>query len=164
MKRILFHTVFLVMIASHSAPHALSAENSSAGALEVGKKDLCPVCGMFVYKYPNWVSQITFHDRTYAFFDGAKDMFKYLLDLSKYNPKKTVNEILSIWVTDYYTTTPIDGKEAYYVVGSDVLGPMGRELIPHKNEKAAASFAKDHGGQRILRFNEIDLNVVQSLR
>ena len=91
-------------------------------------------------------------------------MFKYLFGLKKYNPKKKVENIVAVWVPDYYTTKLIDGREAYYVVGSDVLGPMGRELIPHQNEKAAVSFSKDHGGQRILRFKEIDSNLLESLR
>lgn len=153
-----------MLFLSPSVSNLTAVENSPVGPLEAGKKDVCPVCGMFVHKYPNWVAQIIFCDKTYAFFDGAKDMFKYLLDLSKYNPKKTVNDIASIWVTDYYTTKLINGREAYYVVGSDVLGPMGLELIPHKSEKAANAFVKDHGGQRILRFHEVDLSLIESLR
>jgi len=143
---------------------AATTEKTTIGPLKVGKKDLCPVCGMFVYKYPNWVAQIIFEDKTYAFFDGAKDMFKYYFDLRKYNPKKKLENIVAIWVTDYYTTKLIDGREAYYVVGSDVLGPMGLELIPHKSEKAAHAFVKDHGGNRTLRFNEVDLNLIETLR
>lgn len=142
----------------------LAGEETSAGPLKVGEKDLCPVCGMFVHKYPNWIAQILFDDGTYAFFDGAKDMFKYYFELTKYNPKMTRDRILSIWVTNYYTTGLIDGRNSYYVVGSDVLGPMGRELIPHKSEKAAGHFAKDHGADKILRFHDIDLNLIESLR
>ena len=43
--------------------------------------DKCPVCGMFVAKYPDFLAQIIFRDGTYAVFDGAKDLFKYLHDL-----------------------------------------------------------------------------------
>ena len=53
------------------------------------KKEKCPVCGMFVYKYPDWVGEIIFNDGSTAFFDGAKDLFKYYFDLKKYNPGKT---------------------------------------------------------------------------
>ena len=122
---------------------ALAGEKPSVGPYKVGKKDLCPVCGMFVHKYPNWIGQIVFNDKTFAFFDGPKDMFKYYFDLKKYNPKKKMGDIEGIWVTDYYTIRPIDAKTAFYVVGSDLLGPMGRELIPHINAKAAENFLKD---------------------
>ena len=91
-------------------------------------------------------------------------MFKYYLDLKKYNPEKTTKDANSLWVTDYYTTKLIDGKKVLYVVGSDVLGPMGRELVPHKSEKAARNFEKDHGGKKVLGFQEIDLGLLLALR
>ena len=50
--------------------------------------DKCPVCGMFVAKYPDFVDQIVFKDGTHAFFDGVKDMMKYYFDLPKYNPSE----------------------------------------------------------------------------
>jgi nitrous oxide reductase accessory protein NosL len=33
---------------------------------------------------------------------------------------------------------------AYYVLGSDIYGPMGRELIPFEKEADAKEFIKDH--------------------
>ena len=48
-----------------------------------GPGDTCPVCGMFVAKYPEWIATIVFGDGTAVHFDGAKDMFKYLLDMAK---------------------------------------------------------------------------------
>jgi nitrous oxide reductase accessory protein NosL len=93
-------------------------------------RDKCPVCGMFVAKYPDWVAEILFKDGSYAVFDGAKDMFKYYFNFGKYNPSKKLSDIDSIYVTDYYGLTFIDGTKAVYVIGSDVYGPMGRELIP----------------------------------
>ena len=144
--------------------NAWGEEKSSTSPFKVTGEEKCPVCGMFVHKNPNWAAQIIFNDKTYAFFDGPRDMFKYYLDLKKYNPGKTTKDVNSLWVTDYYTTKLIDGKKALYVLGSDVLGPMGRELVPHKSEKAARYFEKDHGGKQVLRFQEIDLDLVQTLR
>src|SRR5512136_2018218 len=46
-------------------------------------KDKCPVCGMFVAKYPDFLAQILFKDGSYAIFDGTKDMFKYYYNLIK---------------------------------------------------------------------------------
>jgi len=56
------------------------------GILKPGAKDLCPVCGMLVSKYPNWVAVVQYRDGHAHFFDGAKDLFKYLHDLPKYAP------------------------------------------------------------------------------
>ena len=35
--------------------------------------DKCPVCGMFVAKYPDFLARIVFQDGSYAFFDGSKE-------------------------------------------------------------------------------------------
>jgi nitrous oxide reductase accessory protein NosL len=142
----------------------LAGEKSSVGPFKVGKKHKCPICGMSPHKYPNWTAQILFSDNSVAFFDGPRDLFKYYFDLRKYNPSKTTDDIVSIWVTDYYTVRLIDAKTALYVLGSDVLGPMGREFIPHTSEKAARQFVKDHGGEKIPEFDEIDLDLIESLR
>ena len=127
------------------------------------KSDKCPVCGMFVAKYPEWVAEIVFKDGTYVVFDGAKDMFKYYLNPEKYAPKKTRNDISSVYVTDYYSITNTDGMKAFYVAGSDVLGPMGHELIPFYKESDAAGFMKDHKGKKIVRFKDVDASMLRTL-
>jgi copper chaperone NosL len=127
------------------------------------QKDKCPVCGMFVAKYPDFLAEVIFKDGSYTLFDGAKDMFKYLLNLRKYNTGKSVGEIDSIYVTEYYHLTLIDGHEAYYVIGSDIYGPMGRELVPVEKEPEAMEFMKDHKGKSILKFKEITLETLRGL-
>lgn len=123
--------------------------------LTPSKKDKCPVCGMFVYKYPDWTAQVIFKDGTVVFFDGVKDMVKYYLDMNKYAPSKKASDISAIFVNDYYTLKPIDAKKAFYVIGSDVYGPMGKELIPFAKEAEAKEFMKDHKGAKILTFQGI---------
>jgi nitrous oxide reductase accessory protein NosL len=41
------------------------------------------------------------------------------------------------------------------VVGSDVLGPMGHEMVPLAGKEDAADFIKDHKGTRILTFEQV---------
>ncbi len=127
------------------------------------KKDKCPVCGMFVYKYPDWVGEIIFKDGATVFFDGAKDLFKYFFNLKKYEKVKTADDITAIYVTEYYDMELIDGLIAHYVVGSDVYGPMGRELIPCKTREDAEQFKKDHGGTLILTFAQVKPAVIKKL-
>ena len=126
-------------------------------------KDKCPVCGMFVAKYPDFLAEIIFKDGSTFFFDGTKDMFKYYFNLKKYNPSKKPEDIDSIYVTDYYSLTLIDGFKAYYVTGSDVYGPMGRELISFEREGDPNGFMIDHRGKSILRFKEITLETIKGL-
>ena len=127
------------------------------------KTDKCPVCGMFVAKYPEWIAEIVFKDGTYVVFDGAKDMFKYDLNLPKYAPKRSGTDIDAIYVTDYYSLSPTDGTKAFYVIGSDVLGPMGQELIPFAKESDAGGFVQDHKGKRVIRFKDVDRAVIRTL-
>ncbi len=51
-----------------------------------GPKDTCPVCGMFVALYPEWIATALYRDGHAHHFDGAKDLFTYLLDLGRWAP------------------------------------------------------------------------------
>lgn len=128
---------------------------SNTSSIEVPKDAKCPVCGMFVAKYPKWVAQIKVKDSTVHYFDGVKDMMKFYFEPQKYAHKHSKDEIVQINVTNYYTLESIDAKNAIYVIGSNVYGPMGEELIPFKNESEAKKFMNDHFGKSILKFNEI---------
>jgi len=125
--------------------------------------DKCPVCGMFVTKYPDFLAEIIYKDGSYAVFDGTKDMFKYYFNLKKYNPKKRLEDIDSLYVTDYYNLTLMDGYQAFYVIGSDIYGPMGRELISLEKEADAKEFVKDHKGKSILKFKDITYEIIKGL-
>jgi len=118
---------------------------------------------MFVAKYPDFAAQIQFRDGSTFHFDGAKDMFKYYLNLPRYAPGKKTTDITAIFVTNYYDLTLVDGLTAYYVVGSDVYGPMGRELIPFAKESEARDFLKDHKGKSIIRFRDVTPAVLRPL-
>ena len=123
----------------------------------------CPVCGMFVAKYPDWVCQIHFKDGSVEFFDGAKDLFKYYFGVKKYHAQRTQKDIAAIYVTEYYDVRHIDAHKAFFVIGSDVYGPMGKELIPLASRGDAEVFLKDHKGRRILKFDEVTAKIIGSL-
>jgi copper chaperone NosL len=139
---------------------------SFAGAQEgapTPQKERCPVCGMFVSMFADWNAEIRFTDSTRAIFDGAKDMFKYYLDLREYNPSKSKDRITAILVKDYFSRTSIDARKAFYVIWSDVYGPMGHEPIPFEKEADAKKFLKEHKGKKIVGFKEISLKMIHSL-
>lgn len=89
---------------------SLGAEYKDAA---LSQKDMCPVCGMSVSMFADWNAEITFADSTRATFDGPKDMFKYYLNIKKYNPSKTRVDVTAITVKDYYTKTSIDARKAF---------------------------------------------------
>jgi copper chaperone NosL len=143
----------------------LVAVSFAAGPEDVtpSKDYRCPVCGMYVSMFPDWNARIKFKDSTVAIFDGSKDMFKYYLDIRKYNPSKSKDEVTAILVKDYYSKKDIHAQQAYFVVWSDVYGPMGHEPIPFEKEADAKEFLRDHKGMKILSFKDVTREVVLSL-
>ncbi len=132
-------------------------------AMKPSAKDKCPVCGMFVHKYPDFLASILMTDGSRVFFDGPKDLCKYYLNVQKYDKKHRQTDIVSIRVKDYYSLAAIDGRKAFYVVGSDIYGPMGNELIPFEKESEAGEFMQDHKGSAVLRFGDITESVIKGL-
>lgn len=150
-------------LAVMAAAAGRSLDAAAQAVLKPGPKDLCPVCGMLVSKYPNWTALVQYRDGHAHFFDGAKDLFKYLHDLAKYAPGRRREDIVLVQVTDFYSLARLDARRAFYVVGSDVLGPMGHELVPLASEAEAREFLKDHHGRRVLRFDEVTPALLEQL-
>jgi nitrous oxide reductase accessory protein NosL len=128
-----------------------------------GAKDLCPVCGMLVAKYPNWIAVLAYQDGHAHFFDGAKDFFKFLAMPKKYDAAHRHDQVAAMWVTEFYGLTRIDAKKAIYVTGSDVLGPMGHELVPLASEADAREFLRDHHGAQLLTFDQVTPAILDAL-
>ena len=86
-------------------------------------------------------------------------MMKFYLD--PLNSK--LSKSSQIQVTDYYSQSTIPGEQAFYVVGGDILGPMGKELIPFKQKDEAESFLKDHEATTLLTFQDITPEILKAL-
>jgi copper chaperone NosL len=150
----------LVLLSLWSAVPAIAAEKAPPMP---SARDKCAVCGMFVAPYPNWLGVIVYKDGGRFFFDGPKDLFTYYLAPEKYGPAGKRADIAKIYVTEYYSVTAIDGRKAYYVIGSDVRGPMGKELVPFAKKTDADGFLKDHHGRKVLSFDEITRATLNNL-
>lgn len=122
--------------------------------LSVSKEEKCPVCGMFLYKYPSWIAKIEYKTEAH-YFDGNKDLFKYYFAHRR--------GIVNILVPDYYTQKTLDATQAFFVIGSDVYGPMGNELVAFETLQSAKKFLLDHKGKKVVRFDEVDEDMVYSL-
>jgi nitrous oxide reductase accessory protein NosL len=118
---------------------------------------------MVVSKYPAWVATVRYKDGHAHHFDGAKDLFKYLFDLGRYAPGHQARDMAAVAVTEYYGLTRIDATKAFYVIGSDVLGPMGHELVPLASRADAEEFLRDHAGKRILTYRQVSRELVYRL-
>jgi len=118
---------------------------------------------MLVSKYPNWVATIVYKDGHAHHFDGAKDMFKFWFDPAKFAASHKREDMAALWVTDFYNLQRMDARKAYYVIGSDVLGPMGHEFVPLATKEDAADFLKDHKGKKVLGFEQVTRDLPEKL-
>jgi nitrous oxide reductase accessory protein NosL len=143
---------------------ATSSAATAAGPSPVTPtaQDRCPVCGMFTAKHPEFLAQVVFADGAYLTFDGPKDLFTYLLEPEAYGGRSPADGD-GIFVTEYYSLEPIEARAALFVVGSDVHGPMGHELIPFATRDDAEEFQRDHRGAAVLTFADVTAEVLAEL-
>lgn len=138
--------------------------NGSLGAdkghIDVPKDAKCSVCGMFVHKYPKWTAVMVVAGKKY-YFDGVKDMMKFYFFDQDFPYNRA--DIEQMKVSDFYTLEPLDATKAYYVIGSNIFGPMGNELIPFKSKKEAENFIQDHKGKKIVLLKDITAQMVMAL-
>jgi copper chaperone NosL len=114
----------------------------------------CPLCGMIPARYPLFNCQILFEDGTYEAFDSAAGLLIYL-----HFPDKTgfpLKKVRKIYFKDYLYEKWIDAETTWFVVGSEILGPMGIEFLPVSSEKMALELRKEEKGAAVVFFNNID--------
>ena len=151
--------VFTLMIALFAS--MIVSTVTAQPLTDIPEKEKCQVCGMMVAKYPPWVTQVQSSDGKTVMFDGVKDMMAYYFEPEKYGGAAPIEDV---YVKDYYSLKYIDGKKAFYVMGSDVMGPMGHELIPFDSMDGAENFKKDHKGKMIMTFDKITLEMINTMR
>ncbi|SIS42744.1 nitrous oxide reductase accessory protein NosL [Neptunomonas antarctica] len=131
-----------------------------AMALESG--DECHLCGMLITRFPGPKGQVFERGiKQNMKFCSTRDMFAYALD-----PEHKHN-IQSVFVHDMAVNpwekptdeTYIDGRKAWFVIGSSKKGAMGPTLASFKTQEDAEAFAKEFGGE-LKRFDELTLDII----
>jgi len=116
----------------------------------------CAHCGMIYEKHPKWHARVVVSAGETRYYCSNRCMF---IGLNEQPPAS----IESVRVVDYYKLEEIDGQTAFYVAGSDVVGPMGKGFVPVATKQDAEAFIKEHQGQAIYTFEEVTLETVQNL-
>ena len=106
--------------------------------------DRCAVCGMYPARYPKNKCQILTEDQNVYHFCSTQCLFAFLADTVQY-AGKAVQPFL-LWVIDVESSAWISGRTAYYVVGSTLFGPMGKEAFAFDKKADAEKFAEKYGG------------------
>jgi nitrous oxide reductase accessory protein NosL len=123
----------------------------------------CPVCGMYPSRAPLWAAQVLYRDHEAHFFDSPVDLIQFLADVERYNPGRAAVGVHSRWVTDAASGAWVALEQAWFVHGSDALGPMRRGDLPaFADPSKAAEFVGRRGGEA-LAFGAITPAIVKSL-
>ena len=125
----------------------------------VDNKDICPVCDMYPARYPKNKCQLQTMDGEVIHFCSTQCLFEYLKNPGKYGKPALKSKF--VWVVDYDNGQWIYANAAYFVIGTEVAGPMGKEAYPFVNKKIAQNFAAAHSG-KILRFAEVTIEKIMS--
>jgi nitrous oxide reductase accessory protein NosL len=114
-------------------------------------QDLCIVCNMIPARYPKFNTQLIMADKKRFHFCSSQCLFLFMQEPGKYGAAAEVGDV---WLHDYVSGRYIFAKNAYYVVGSKVHGPMGPEAIAFDLKSEATDFAKTNNVQ-VLKFEKV---------
>jgi nitrous oxide reductase accessory protein NosL len=119
------------------------------------KKDArCKHCGMRIDPASAWRADLVGEDGKITSFDTPRCALQSWR--SGTTPAKTIR------VQEYYDRQTRDGNDLRFVVGGDVVGPMGPDLVP-VDPARSSKFIQDHGADRALRLDEITTQVLSGI-
>ncbi len=115
----------------------------------------CKHCGMRIDPESAWRTELVAADGTTTSFDTPR------CALTSWRSGKT--QATAVRVQEYYERQWRGGEEVRFVLGGDVVGPMGPDLVP-VDPSRVTKFIQDHGADRALRLEEVTLDVLSSMK
>ncbi len=116
----------------------------------------CVRCGMIIADNPQWEGRMHKEGEQRIVFCSPKCL---LLT----NPADKDHNGIKLELKDYYSTKFIDATSAWYVGGSDIMGPMGPDLIPFADKKSAEEFLQEHHGNGLYSYTDLTGEKIKEL-
>ncbi|NLX17495.1 MAG: hypothetical protein GXY45_11095 [Ramlibacter sp.] len=152
-----------VCIVSPPTPYDPASGKPMEAPREVPESARCPVCGMYPARDRIWAAQVLYRNGDAHFFDSPIDLFQFLDGVERFNPGHSRADILSMWVTDAASRNWTAAEQAWYVHGSDALGPMRMGDLPAFADKAQAQdFSRQRGG-KVLSHAEVTPAIIKTM-
>lgn len=151
--------------------------------ITLDQDDSCELCGMVIPNHPGPAAQIFYADQQPSGHDNPA-RFCSIWEAFQYDFERLDRgwEREAFYVTDYsgvdyeiiedggdllLSSHPaaehfVDATETTMVVGSDVKGAMGRDLVPFTAEDDATAFQEEYGGD-VMGFDEVSPSVISEL-
>jgi nitrous oxide reductase accessory protein NosL len=124
------------------------------GRMQISDQDRCPVCGMKVADHPKFSSAIQLTDGVTYYFCGTGCMIRSWLHPEIFLATEKLR-LKTPLVKDYFTGRQVDGRNVFWVAGSDVIGPMGPAIVPVEGEQSLEAFKRRHGAKTVFRLDEM---------
>ena len=115
----------------------------------------CKHCGMKIDPSSPWRADLVAADGTTTSFDTPR------CALTVWRSGKS--QASSLRVQEYYERRWRNAEELRFVIGGDVVGPMGPDLVP-VDPARATKFIQDHGADRALRLDEVTTDVLGAMK
>jgi nitrous oxide reductase accessory protein NosL len=117
--------------------------------------DRCERCGMKLDPaHASWSAELVTSDGTTHHYDAPRCALEARRDLAA--------SVKELRVHEYYDTKMRSANDVVFVIGSDVDGPMGPDLVPVDPTKAK-KFIADHAAKRAIPLAEITPPVLAEL-
>lgn len=122
---------------------------TGCGGDDADERVRCATCGMVVPEDSGWRA-----GGEGLAFDAPKCLFRRV---------HREGPVEGAWVIEYYSQERAPAGELFYVIGSDLESPMGRDLVPVRGREAAERLREDHHGESVLSFDEVTAEIVEAL-
>lgn len=138
MKRTLFW-LLLLLLAGSLGVAACSQQSGEPQPPEiVYGQDVCDRCGMLIGE-PRFASATLLKNGEYLKFDDTGEMIRYHLETGD-------DQVRAWFVHDYGTSEWLRGEQAFFVLSSDLLTPMGTGIVAFTSQESAEKFAAENFG------------------
>lgn len=147
------------------------------------QSDSCEVCGMVIPNHPGPSAEIFYETHepsghtNPARFDSTWEAFQYDFERQDRGWSREVFYVTDYSAVDYELTTDggdtlisthptaeafVDATRVTFLVGSEVKGAMGRDLIAFSNSTDAETFRAEYGGE-LLGLDEVTRTTIAQL-
>jgi nitrous oxide reductase accessory protein NosL len=143
-------------------PVAALVPLTADGRMQISDPDRCPLCGMFPAKRQKSAAAMALADGRTFYFCGNGCLLRAWHDPATHLNASS-ESIRRMVVRDFFSGGPLDAQQAWWVAGSDVVGPMGPALVALSSEADVTQFKARHGGTTVFQLTRMDDALWQKL-